>query len=177
MEFQVSCMKKNMRTEISITAGSRALSMVEIIVALAIIAFGLIPVFSMFGSTSSEISSTIDEIMLAGYANELIDSVINHPYADIPESFSMEDISLAGTGFSAGLKNKLSVLKPGYTRGLEITKESVKVDPELYEGLDPFSQKKFNMTRDLKIIRASVKYAPKNGRPRKMEICTFAIPD
>lgn len=148
-----------------------AFSMVEIIVALALIAVGLIPVFSLFGSTSSEISATIDEIILAGYANELIDAIINHPYDAIPGEYSSADITGTSDKFFKALAPKLSALKPGFKRGVAIKTKAVRYDPSLFQNLDPYSQKKFDRIKNIKIVRATISYQPVAGRPRTMEIC------
>jgi len=154
-----------------------AFSMVELIVAIALIAVGLIPIFSIFGSTSSEISATIDEIILTGYANELIDAVINHNYDEIPGSYSSEDISSSNDKFFVELKTKLSELKPGYKRGIEIKTESVNFDPSLFQNLDLYAQEKFNKIKNFKFIKVSIRSLPVSGRPRKLEICAFSTAD
>ncbi len=154
-----------------------AFSMVELIVAIALISVGLIPVFSIFGSTSSEISATIDEIILTGYANELIDAVINHNYDEIPGGFSSEDISSSNDKFFIGLRSKLSEMKPGYKRGVEIKTEPVNFDPSLFQNLDIYTQEKFNKIKSFKLIKVAIRSLPVSGRPRKLEICAFSTAD
>nr|HPG57005.1 prepilin-type N-terminal cleavage/methylation domain-containing protein [Candidatus Wallbacteria bacterium] len=69
-----------------------AFSFVEIMVAVVLISIGLIPLFSLFVSTTSDVSNTIDEVLATTYANELIDSIIAHKFVDIPSSVAYSEV-------------------------------------------------------------------------------------
>ncbi|EKD69695.1 MAG: hypothetical protein ACD_47C00031G0004 [uncultured bacterium] len=99
---------------------------IEIMIALVVLSLGMFPLLSLFSSTTSDISYTIDNVLVTTYANELIDSILAHNFDDIPETIALSELgALSGNQFFTRLAGRLSTVKPGYERFIEISTMSI----------------------------------------------------
>jgi hypothetical protein len=153
----------------------RAFSFIEVMVTIVIITIGLLPVFRIFSTTTTGISSTIDEVLTMSYANELVDSIISKPYAEIPDHLTENDISAAKSDFISSIASHLSDAGKEYTRGVEIYTDSIIVNPAIIEDMDPYTKEKYDTLKSFRVIKIKVTYKPNEKRQREFNICTIVI--
>jgi len=149
---------------------SRAFSLTEVIIAVALIGLGLIPVFSLFVSTTSDVSYTIDEVMALSYANEMIEAIVSCDYDSIPQSIQETELDASDNNFLKGILRRLSVPKPAYKRFVEITSQELPFN--INNDLSPFSSEKVKKLKKIKTIKVSVRYF-QNKRPRDLKLATI----
>lgn len=148
-----------------------AFSFVEIMVAVVLIAIGLIPLFSLFVSTTSDVSNTIDEVLATTYANELIDSIIAHKFVDIPSNITHSEVSaLAGNPFFDKIIANLTPCTAEFRRFVEINETATTV--QIPVNVSPLIAERYNRIKSFKIIKIKIKY-DLNGRARELNMATI----
>ena len=149
----------------------RAFSFVEIMVAVVLIAIGLLPLFSLFVSTSSDVSNTIDEVLATTYANELIDSIIAHKFSEIPSSVPYAEVpTLAGNPFFTGIIANLTPCAAEFKRFVEISEAATTV--QIPAGVSPLIAERYNRIKSFKIVKIKIKY-DLSGRARELNMATI----
>lgn len=143
----------------------------EIMVALVVLSLGLFPILSLFSSTTADISYTIDNVLVTTYANELIDSVIAHKFDEIPENVPLAELStLGGNQFFVKLAGRLSTLKPGYERYIEISTHSI--NPGNITGLCQSDMDKLEKYKKIKKLIVKIKFTH-NGTVKYFNVGTL----
>ncbi|HOT76899.1 MAG TPA: prepilin-type N-terminal cleavage/methylation domain-containing protein [Candidatus Wallbacteria bacterium] len=153
------------------TAGGdpNGFTFVEIMVVIVVIAVGLFPILGLFTSTTSDISSTVEDVMLLNYANEIIDSILAFPYDEIPGYLSEEDISNSKNAFAVKLSSQISKAPGEYRRELKITGVNLKVRQVETGEMDFYSMENFKKNMKVKMVTAAVSYNPPGGKKREMK--------
>jgi len=143
---------------------------IEIIVAVALIILGLVPIFTIFGTTASDISITIDEAFATNYANELIEAVMSKKFDEIPENLSQCNLDEQSSKFWDSVKKGVSPIKQGFKRNIEIENDSApyEVRPEF----DPFVKETVEKMNRFKIIRVTIEYS-QNNKPKKLTLAAY----
>jgi hypothetical protein len=149
---------------------STGFSLVEVIIATALIALGLIPVFSLFVSTTSDISYTIDEIVGMTFANELIEAIVASGFDDIPGEVPETEAAKLSGEFFQRITKRLSPSKPGYERFVEITSAELPFDENA--RINPNAREKVKKIKQIKVIKVSVRFK-QSGRPRNLRLSTI----
>ncbi|HOD40332.1 MAG TPA: prepilin-type N-terminal cleavage/methylation domain-containing protein [Candidatus Wallbacteria bacterium] len=148
-----------------------AFSFVEIMVAVVLISIGLIPLFSLFVSTTSDVSNTIDEVLATTYANELIDSIIAHKFVDIPSSVAYSEVqTLAGSPFFDKIIANLTPCSSEFRRYVEISETATTV--QIPANVSPLIAERYNRIKSFKIVKIKIKY-DLNGRARELNMATI----
>lgn len=151
------------------TGERRAFSFAEIMVLLVVIAIGLFPVLNLFTSTTSDISSTVKDVMLLNYSNELLDSVLSFNYDEIPVYLYEKDIKRSANAFAKRLSPQLSEIQADYSRELKITLVNAKVRKAAEEDLDIYSKAELDAKKKIKMVTAIVTYNPSGGKSREIK--------
>ncbi|HOT74924.1 MAG TPA: hypothetical protein PK467_04000 [Candidatus Wallbacteria bacterium] len=133
-------------------------SFIEVMIAVIVLALGLIPVFSLFTSTSRGASSTIEELGATNYANEIIDNLSAYKYGELPEIHQKTDFdSLKQDPFFSRMR--VSPLKPGFKRFLKIYPRSANF--KIPAGAGEEFKKQIEKICMFKVIEATVEYSVK----------------
>jgi len=160
-------MKKNDVIRLS----SNGFSLVEVVVAIAIIAFGLLCFFTIFSTTASDISISIEESYATNCANELIEAVMANNFKDIPEKIDMAEIDgNSSEKFFDKIRNGISPIQKGFKRFLEIS--SADASFKIPQDADPFQKSRIECMNKFKIIVVKIKYS-QNGQPKEFKIGTL----
>ncbi len=129
-------------------------------------ALGLIPLFTIFGTTASDVSITIDEMFATNYANELLETIMSRPFDEIPQNVSGDPETIGGEFFQSVIKS-ISPLNKGFKRHIEITTE--KYDYTVPEGIPLFQKERIEKMGRFKIIKAMIEYS-QNGVPKTLKL-------
>jgi len=148
----------------------KAFSLVEVIVATALIALGLVPIFSLFVSTTSDISYTIDEVMALSFANELIEAVSASGFDEIPAEMPETEVANFSGQFFKKISERLSKSKKGYERFIEITSSDLPFDENA--RINPCAREKVKKIKRIKILNVSVRFK-QSGRARDLKLSTI----
>lgn len=142
----------------------RGFSYIEVMIALTVLMLGLIPIFSIFTSTSKGTAATIEELTANNYANEIIDNLSAFKYDELPEVFTRTDFdSLKELPFFKRLR--VSSLKPGYKRFVKIYQKSASFKKP--PGADAEVIKQIEKICSFKIMEVSVEYPENAGDGKK----------
>lgn len=134
-------------------------------------ALGLMPVFSLFVSTTSDVSSTVDDVLATTYANELIDSIVSHKFADIPANLPNTEVSaLPGGKFFRDVSSNLTPCGAGFKRYLKISEAQTQVSVPV--NVSPLLAERYNRIKAFKIVRIKVTFKS-GGRARELEMATI----
>ena len=137
---------------------------IEVMIALVVLALGLIPVYSIFSGTSKGTAATIEELTATNYANEIIDNLAAYKFAELPDLPDRSDFdSLKSSPFFA--KMRVSPLKAGYKRFVRIYEKSAHFKKPA-DG-DITLTKRLEKLCTFKVIEASVEYAENLGAGKK----------
>lgn len=146
-------------------------SFVEVMVAIVLIAIGLVPLFSLFISTTSDVSNTIDEVLATTYANELIDSIVSHKFVDIPSSIAYSEVSaLAGSAFFDKIIANLTPCGSEFKRFIEI--EEVDTTVSVPANVSPMIAERYNRIKSFKIVKIKIIYNL-SGKQRELDMATI----
>ena len=148
---------------------NRAVTFIEIIMAICLMALGLIPLFTIFGTTASDVSITIDEMFATNYANELMEAIMARHFDEIPENVSGDLESIGGLFFQSILKN-ISPLNEKFKRHIEIVTE--KHDDVLPNEIPSFQKELIEKMGRFKIIKVVIGYS-QNGVAKELKLGTL----
>lgn len=142
----------------------RGFSYIEVMIALSVLTLGLIPILSIFTSTSKGTASTIEELTATNYASEIIDNLSIYKYDELPEISARTDFdSLKNTPFFARMR--ISPLKSGYKRFVKIYEKSAhfKKPP----GANAEMIRQIEKICSFKVMEVSVEYSENAGNGKK----------
>jgi len=151
------------------TNNIRGVTFIEIVVTVAILMIGLIPIFTIFGTTASDISITIDELTATAYANELLDAFFSHPFDDIPNNVSLANVDEISSPFFQKLMKGLAPIEKGFTRFIEIT--TIDASYDIPANINPIKKRKFEKLNFFKVIKITIKFS-QNGKPKEIKMGT-----
>ncbi len=154
----------NDRRLMSLSPYGRGFSYVEVMIALAVLALGIIPIFSIFTSTSKGTAATIEELTATNFANEIIDNLSAYKYGELPSVQARTDFdSLKNDPFFARLR--VSPIKAGYKRFVRIYEKSAHFKKPA--GADAEIIKQLEKICSFKVIEVSIEYAEETGGGKK----------
>lgn len=142
----------------------RGFSYIEVMIALAVLTLGIIPVLSIFTSTSKGTAATIEELTATNYANEIIDNLSVYKYDELPEVLVKTDFdSLKSEPFFSRMR--VSPIKAGYKRFVKIYQKTAhfKTPP----GADAEMIKQIEKICSFKVIEVLVEYQESAGGGKK----------
>jgi len=148
---------------------NKGVTFVEIVVAVAIIIMGLVPVFTIFGTTASDISITIDELVATAYANELLDAFFSHKFDEIPGKIDYAEVDSISDPFFQKLMKGIAPLEKGFKRFIEIS--TIDASYTIPPNANPFQKQKFEKLNIFKVIRVTVTFS-QNGKPKEIKMGT-----
>ena len=154
---------------------NRAFTFIEVMIATVVLILGLIPIFTFFISTTSDISLTIDELAATTYANELIDGVLSFSYDEIPNKIPETNVKelIDSDHFFKKFDKLISKMNPGYERFIEIESSSFNFSVPPMAGA--YMCDKIKKLNSYKKIIARVRYTVKNAVSRELKISSFAV--
>lgn len=150
---------------------NKAFTFVEIMIVVVIMALGLIPLFSIFVSSTSDVSNTVDELLAVTYANELVDSLMSRKFDEIPAAVAETELAkLAGSPFFTKVSANLTPCSPVFKRFIEI--DSVDTGVQTPANISPTIAARYNRIKKFKIIKVRIAYSSK-GRARELNMATI----
>lgn len=150
--------------------GRKGFSIVEVLIATVLIALGMVPLFSIFVSTASDISYTIDEVAALSCANELIEAVIARGFDALPGELAETEAGAIGGALGKALGPRLSKARKGFERFVSIGSSELSLDESAI--LNPAAKEKAARLKKIKIINVSVRYR-QGSRPRELNLSTI----
>jgi len=148
---------------------NNGVTFVEIVLAMAIIIMGLVPVFTIFGTTASDISITIDELTATSYANELLDAFFSHKFEEIPGKIKWCEVDGLSDPFFQKLMKGIAPLKKGFKRYIEIT--TIDASYAIPQNANPFHKQKLEKLNIFKVIKIKVVFS-QNEKPKEISMGT-----
>ncbi len=99
----------------------RAFSIVEVLIAVTVIALALLPIISLMTSSSKDVRSTMEEIIASNLASELLETLQSLPVSVLPLGHDGEiETGTFAAAEAAGYKTQLASCPAGVMRHLKI---------------------------------------------------------
>jgi type II secretory pathway pseudopilin PulG len=158
------------KTKLSLAEPRQGMSMVEIVVALAIMIIAALPILTLMNSSHSDTRSTMEEVMASNLASEIIESFQSMPVEFIPVGFDgpIDDSAFAAAE-NAGYNFPLASPPLNFDINLKISQLNLDSDVPANTAVD-VAQKAASAA---KIIRIETKIEwESKGRQRKLQLVT-----
>jgi type II secretory pathway pseudopilin PulG len=158
------------KTKLSLAEPRQGMSMVEIVVALAIMIIAALPILTLMNSSHSDTRSTMEEVMASNLASEIIESFQSMPVEFIPVGFDgpIDDSAFAAAE-NAGYKFPLATAPLDFDINLKISQLNLDSDIPANSAAD-VAQKAASAAKIIR-IEARIEWESK-GRQRKLQLVT-----
>ena len=148
----------------------RAFSMIELLIALVMIALAMFPIMSVLSASHGDSRTTMEEVLASNLASELVEAVQTLPFELIPQNVDAEVAQ--GTfaqAAAAGYRIGLASPPVGFKRFLKT--ETLAVESAVPAGLSLGVQERAASAAAILKIRVRIEWSSR-GRPETLQLVT-----
>ncbi|NLI75558.1 MAG: prepilin-type N-terminal cleavage/methylation domain-containing protein [Candidatus Riflebacteria bacterium] len=147
-----------------------AFSLLEVLIAVVVIALALVPIFSVMTTSHKDVRSAMEEVIASNLASELLETLQALPAPLIPLGHAGElQAGAFAAAEAAGYRTTLADCPPGFTRHLFV--ELLPIESSIPAGLPREVQERAASASAVIEMRVEIRWQ-KQGRDRTLFLVT-----